>query len=296
MISPRLKRLLDLLEEGSLPWSRFGADREELRSPIAAGILATRPRGAGEVLKVVNRDAFREWILSRFPAAFGGAGGESPRVENLAMNRDTKRGTRGLGHFSVLARAHVVRAELPAPSRDLMHSLVEATQAWGGAALLVRAPEAPGIAGEPRLPEGVTVMTLEGPENFRSTAAFLAEADVFLLCGMGGRMPGAFLEWLAAQPTIQIVHFGDYDPVGLQEFQRLVDRMPGRVRLHVPDRIEDRFRRFSNRRLMEKGQNRAVLASLRRGVSVEMDQVLDLMAIHGPMEQEAVLLWGEEAP
>jgi hypothetical protein len=103
-------------------------------------------------------------------------------------------------------------------------------------------------------------------------------------------MREAFIHWLADQDAIQVVHFGDYDPVGLQEYTRLLARLPGRVTLHLPPGLDDCFRRFSNRALLEAGNNRAVLAGLPRGLNPAMDRVLELIAIHGPLEQEALLI------
>jgi len=280
---PNLPALLsELALAGHLPASRFspGALRE-IRTALDARLLEKRRQGAGERLVILDPEGFRTWLLSRFPA-LGGDAAASPRAANIAQARDSKRGSRGLSHFPVLARAH---GDLPA-----LADLARATRAWGGAALLLEVTPDETVLGGPALPPGIRVMTLENPETFYRSQTLQDHADVFLLCGTGGRLREAFIQWLAAQETLAILHFGDFDPVGLQEFARLQARMPGRVSLHLPDDLEARFKRFSNRALLEAPANRAILAALPRGLSPAMDRVLELIAIHGPLEQEAFLI------
>jgi hypothetical protein len=290
-MNPRLKLFLELLDATNLPASRFRGALQALKTPFAAGILVRRAKGAGEVIEVGNKVAFRKWIAHAYPGAFGGMTASSPRAANLMMARDTKKGRQGLGHFTVLARAHRLRPDLDENSADGLASLVEATWRWGGVSILLDLPGGKGgsVSG-PRLPKGIRVMTMEGPENFRHSEWIDGEADVFLLAGTGGRLRDAFIDWLVDQESIQVTHFGDYDPVGLQEFSKLAARMPGRVSLFVPGDLAERFKLFSNRSLMEAANNRAVSTSLKRGLDPGLDQVLDLMAEYGPMEQESLLV------
>jgi hypothetical protein len=279
------KLLIELLAAGRLPASRFSAGaRLDLRTPLAAGLLEKRRQGAGEVFAVTSPDGFRDWLGARYPGIFGAAAAASPRAGNIALNRDSKRGRQGLDHFPVLARAHAPQAH-----PDLA-ALAATTTRWGAAALLLETDPLESRVGGPALPPGIRVMTLENPETFYHSGRLQAEADLFLLAGTGGRMREAFIHWLADQDAIQVVHFGDYDPVGLQEYTRLLARLPGRVTLHLPPGLDDCFRRFSNRALLEAGNNRAVLAGLPRGLNPAMDRVLELIAIHGPLEQEALLI------
>ncbi len=278
-----MKRLLDLAEAGRLPASLVSATTlRDLQTPFDAGILVRRRRGGGEVLEVQDPDAFRAWLLSRFPGIFQGAQASSPRASNIAQRRDSKGGARGLDTFPVLARAH--RA-VPGPDQGDLALIHQATARWGAVALLL------GASGEgPQLPVGLRVMTVENPECFYQSQYLGDAADLFLLCGTGGRMREAFLHWLAQQPGTQVLHFGDYDPVGLQEYTRLLARMPGRVALYLPDNLEACFQRFSNRRILDATPNQAVASHLPKGLNPDLDRVLDLIARYGPLEQEALLI------
>jgi len=278
-IQPKL--LIELAQAGRLPASRLspGALRE-LQTPLDAGLLARRRHGGGEVYAVISPDGFRSWLDARFPGLFGQFGAESPRAANLAATRDSKRGRRGLDRVPVLARAHG-----PCPA---LATIVEATALWGGVVLILELGPDGGFDRGPALPPGLRAMTVENPEIFHHSEDLRTCADLFLLCGTGGRLPEAFIQWLGAQDDLQVVHFGDFDPVGLQDYTRLLARMPGRVDLHLPGELEGLFRRFSNRGLLDKDNNRAILAGLERGVSPAMDRVLELILTHGPLEQEAI--------
>jgi len=290
-ISTRL--CLDLLRGGALPLSRCspGALRE-LRTPLAAGLLREDRRGAGKVLQVLDPEGFRAWLVARFPAILGAAAGAGPRSSNLALNRNTKQGVQGLDACFVHARAHRVPETLAGPDREAMASLVDCTARWGGATLLLDLPAGGAPATGRRLPEGMTVMTLENRETFHHSEALQAHADIFLLAETGGRMRKAYVQWLAAQPGLRIRHFGDFDPVGLQEFVRMRAAMPGRVELYLPEDLEDRIQVFHNRGLLDSEASRSVLAGLARGLDPALDRVLELVAIHGPLEQEAFLIQG----
>jgi len=289
-MTPRSKLFLELLETGCLPASRLQGSRAALRTPFDTGILVKHPKGAGEVVEVAKPSAFRDWLGHTFPGALGGMEASSPRASNIAMNRNSKRGRRGLDYYVVSARAHRVNPLLTGDEAIAMANLVETTRRWGAASLFLGIPGMERSAPDPLLPMGIRVMTMEAPECFDRSERIRNEADVFLLSGTGGRLREALIDWLARQESIQVIHFGDYDPVGLQEFSRLAAKLPGRASLFVPEDVEDRFRKFSNRGLMEKGNNRAVLGSLKGGLHPSSDRILDLISIYGPLEQEALLI------
>lgn len=286
----RLKLLLDLLETGSLPVSRLRSSLEGLRTPLHAGLLQRIGRGSGEVVTVANEGAYREWLRTKFPGAFGDLEADASRAANLAMGRDSKRGLQGLEHFAVAIRAHAVPQGLAPDDHAAMTCIVEATRRFGAAGLHLRIPEAGRSQPDPTLPKRLRMMTIENPTNFLHTGQMSEESDVFLLGGTGGRLREALVSWIAAQEPREVIHFGDYDPVGLQEFERLANRMPGKVRFHLHDDLENLFQTFSNRGILDLESNRVILASLHRGLHPSADLVLDLLLRYGPLEQEAVLV------
>lgn len=287
---PKLKLFLDLLDKGSLPASRLRAAAADLRTPMDAEILQHRGRGAGEVIAVVNPEAFKGWIKARYPGAFEDFTADAPRAANLAMNRNTKRGKQGLDYFSVSARVHGVPEWLALDDIAALKCIMEATHRFGGACLFLGVPGMGRTRPDPALPKGLRLMTVEGPTNFDHSVDFADQADAFLMCGTGGRMRDAFIDWLASQEPAEVLHFGDYDPVGLQEFEKLARRIPGKVRFHLAEDLEQQFHRWSNRELLDLDGNRKILASLSRGLHPSADVVLDLVHRYGPLEQEGALL------
>jgi|GEM_PF-2323224 len=287
---PRLNLFLDLLESGSLPLSRLRAALGDLRTPMDAGLIRRKGRGAGEVVAVLNPEGFRGWIQSRHPGAFGDYRSDTARGNNLAMSRDSKRGVQGLDYFPISVRAHGMPSGLAPEDQVAMASIIDATRRYGAVQLHLGVPGMATGRLDPTLPKGLRLMTVENPTNFDSSSLLSTEADVFLFCGSGGRMREAFIEWVAAQAPIEVVHFGDYDPVGLQEFGRLTKRFPEKARFHLLPGLEDLFQTLSNRSLMDLNNNRAILASLEKGLHPTADQVLDLILRYGPLEQEAMLV------
>ena len=91
--------------------------------------------------------------------------------------------------------------------------------------------------------------------------------------------------------AFQLWHLPDYDPVGLDEFERVRARLGSRARLHLPTQLPDLFRRFSKRELLANPTAQALLARLRTTDSGEVRQVVELISEHNAgLEQEALLL------
>lgn len=76
--------------------------------------------------------------------------------------------------------------------------------------------------------------------------------DVDLAIFASGRMSGRLLDWLAssAMQNCPIVHWGDYDPVGVAEYVRLVTRCGDRVQSFVPDDLPALIRCHGKRKLI----------------------------------------------
>ena len=108
-----------------------------------------------------------------------------------------------------------------------------------------------------------------------------------------GRVSNRLLDWLAGMtsPEFTLLHLPDYDPVGLNEFERLRGRLGERVSLHLPADLNQRFARHANRNLLDKPNSRTILANLRRTSSTDILQVLALIHQHNAgLEQEALFV------
>jgi hypothetical protein len=116
------------------------------------------------------------------------------------------------------------------------------------------------------------------------------ETDAELALYAQGRLSGRILEWLAspAMSEARLLHCGDYDPVGMDEYLRLKAACPNRSNLFLPPDLEDLFTRYGKRELL--GSNAAVLARLRKVEDKEVRRVVQLMDRYGVgLEQEVLL-------
>jgi len=108
----------------------------------------------------------------------------------------------------------------------------------------------------------------------------------------GGRLSGRILNWLGSQSMAraQIIHCGDYDPVGLDEYLRLKGACPERAELFLPANLEVLLSRYGKRELLQ-GSNGAVLARLRKTEDHEVRRLVRLLDRYGVgLEQEILLL------
>ena len=107
-----------------------------------------------------------------------------------------------------------------------------------------------------------------------------------------GRVSRRLLEWLSSQQTpFSLLHLPDYDPVGLNEFQRLRKFLGEKAQLHIPADLSQQFSRYSNSAILAKPRSRVLLANLRNSAVPEVRRVLDFIQRHNAgLEQEALLL------
>jgi hypothetical protein len=105
-----------------------------------------------------------------------------------------------------------------------------------------------------------------------------------------GRVDQRVLDWIGAMPACRVLHAGDYDPVGLDEYLRTRQALPaGRASLFIPDNLEQLLIRYGTTDLLTKSV--AVLERVRREAPPEVREVLALMdRHHRALEQEALLI------
>lgn len=275
--------LLRLLSEGSVPDSSLsGRSRSRLAGLLESGVLRRERSGAGFRVVVGSIEHLRRWIRDRYPTGLliDGAAGQG-RAGAVAALRDSRRASvpsscpvllRGFGN-AVL------------DSEEGRFPVAELTDAYGVAALVVGADC--GWRWEGRL------AVVENSELFLSFEELGRPEGLAVYAA--GRMHSALLGWLASPQMSDAVpvHFGDYDPVGLDEYLRLREACPGRVELYLPEDLERLFARYSKPGLLRGTE--AVLRRLRGCGLPEVRRVVGLMDRHGAgLEQEALLLGGPQ--
>ena len=267
-----------LLELGNLPSSRLAeSDRTRLQSLFDAGVLEMEKSGAGKKVMVKNQEALGAFVMKNYPSGLEGRQEVlTPRSRAVAELRDSKR-AREIGPLMVLLRGFgncVLRAG------EEVLPIANWTKLAGVAALRLdnRQWQYSGV-----------LAIVENFEVFWNFEKLNTEAQLALYAQ--GRLNGRILDWLSSPAMAQtrMMHCGDYDPVGLDEYLRIKAACPGRVELYLPSNLEDLLSRYGKEELL--ASSAAVLARLRKIEDHEVRRVVTLMDQYGVgLEQEVLLL------
>lgn len=272
-----LAQLERLIEHGAMPKSACSSSLLKFVRPLLdAAVLVEERSGAGRCLTVRDAAALRNFRQHNFPNTPVSVG-ESTRASGVARFRDSK----------------TFASDTPE---------IVTVRMWREGALLLN--DQPTGAAAATAQHGIFSFLLNhGPGySLRGPCALVENPAVFtgferlglpveLVIYGQGRISNRLLEWLAGitSPEFTLLHLPDYDPVGLSEFERLRGRLGGRIRLHLPADLHQRFARYANRSLLDKPNSRAILANLRRTSSGDIRQVLALIDHHNAaLEQEAL--------
>lgn len=273
------KKLALLLEQGYLPDSRLGSrDRLRLQSLYDAEVLLTERSGAGKRCVLRDKIAFEAFIAKKYPSGLQGIDEEPPsRSKAIAELRDSKKNKqtqpvalllRGFNDSSL----HFENQVLP---------IADWSEMAGVAALRLDEKTSWGFSGR--------VALVENLEVFWNFEQLKIEADVAIYAQ--GRLNNRVLAWLSS-PAMQqsrIIHCGDYDPVGLDEFVRLKAACPGRAAMYVPQNLEALLSTYGKKELIN--DSAAILERLRKNEDPQVNFVVALMDRWGVgLEQEVLLL------
>jgi hypothetical protein len=282
MLSPvdsLAKHLGTLLDKSSLPTSTLSkADRKRLQSLFDAGVLDEEKSGAGRRLVVKNQPALQAFALKMYPSGLAGSKGDLPaKSKAVADLRDSKK-TIGNNPVTLLVRGfhgctfQKDESQLP---------VAEWTRSAGVAALCLDSLEGwecKGVLG--------FVENLETFWHIEKIAPFI---DLAIYAE--GRIGANILQWLNSPGMMgfRVVHFPDYDPVGMDEYLRIRGACPERAELFRPADLEKLFTSYGKAQLLSDSS--AVLARLRKSADSDVRYVVELMDRLGVgLEQEALLI------
>lgn len=270
-----LAGIILMLQSGdSVPYSRMSASvRKQAQTLFDTGALAEERRGAGRVITIRNEAALNRFIAAAYPGGLVATDieGEGMRTRGVRLHRDSKK-TGGMDMEVV-----VFRAALPAPP------FLTGRYPGLGVGSLILSDDAGASFARRR------VATVENHEQFAMHNWEKDGFDVVILTS--GRASNRLLDWLAGDSMggAQYTHFGDYDPVGLDEFARMYARLGERVKLFIPSDIESLFAAYKKPKLME-GSGKLIyrLYALRHP---DIDRIIRLMQEHGGgLEQESLMI------
>lgn len=279
--SPTVLRLL--LERGDVPASAVGrGNLAALRSLFEAGILERARVGAGRIIRVRQRAAVEALARGLYPLGLepvAPTDATTPRAHAIATTRNAKRSWRAAAEPVLLRAFHPVALRGP-EGRSL--DVFGLTTLAGVAALTLTETPAWVLAGR--------LAVVENLELFYGVERVIPDVDLALYAG--GRLSGRVLAWLGgeAMHAAQVLHVGDFDPVGMSEFLRLKAACGPRATLHVPANLAILIRRYGKPTLLG-GRNSAVLRTLRASGDPAVAAVVALMDETGcGLEQEALLI------
>jgi hypothetical protein len=272
-----LANMMNLLAAGGLPKTTCGDSLLRTLQPLLdAGVVVEQRSGSGRRLVVRDNTALRQFVGHFFPDT--PINGEMSRTAGVARFRDSKTFTsntpeilsvRAWSEQALLKDGKPIGAALASSEHGVFSFLLSDRYAMRGGCAVV-----------------------ENPAVFTQFERLGLPTDL-VIWSHRGRISRNLIDWLEANatPDFSLVHLPDYDPVGMDEFTRLRSRLGARVQLHFPEDLPERFSRFSNRGILEKPNNQALLASLRRTKLPEVRRVVALIDSNNAcLEQEALLL------
>lgn len=272
--------LHELITHGQVASSRLsGKLRSKCQPLIDGSILKEEKSGAGRSVRVANADSLIAFAHKIYPSGLFGENSleKSRRGQSLEQYRDTK-SISGLG-FELFVYRHLA-GNLSVGDAEL--SSLNAPHGLGSAVLHDdrKTYPWPEFSGH--------IATVENPTVLLGFPWKDHNVDLAILTS--GRMSNRMISWLAcdAMARSTITHFGDYDPVGLSEFDRLYATLGNRVNLYIPDNLELLFRRYGSPSLQAKSAN--LLHQLSKSKHPDILLVLELSRKYGGLEQEALLL------
>lgn len=262
--------------------------KKDLVKLFDLGALREERRGGGWVVVVANQESLKRFVDRQFPSGLFGENDTSAGRRTQSLNRfgDTK-SMPGLDFEFVLLRAFGdAQVTTKISSRTIKVDAPEITRQTGCVALTLQdtgdTTDLPFLRGN--------VATVEGPELFYRFDWATVGVSIAILTY--GRMSERMLNWVAS-PMIDgdLTHFGDYDPVGLDEYRRLKERAP-RATFYIPANLENYFKenKFLKPALMDK--NSALLCRLAEMQDADILTVMDLMRRYGGGVEQEVLLLG----
>jgi hypothetical protein len=254
--------------------------RKQVRTLFDVGAIERTRSGGGARLVCRNLDAVRAWIATHYPSGLEGTQDPElpPRARAIANYADAKRAD-AADRSAILVRAFDV-AKLHAG--DDVLDAAELTGRFGMCALA--RPDGRRWRFTGRL------AVIENMEVFLHAERVIPELDA-AVWAVGGVASERVLAWLGelAGSGTEVVHAGDFDPVGLSHFLKVREACQGSATFFCPPDLEARVRRWGKARLL--ADSAPLFDRLRRERDQTIVRVIDILErVTKGLEHEALLL------
>jgi len=264
-----LRRLRDAGPDG-VPTSAIARRCAPLVKQLETCGAMEKRLGKGRGFRLHLRDlaAFARLVESQYPAGLDVADEDLiDRASAVALLGDAKAVRQG-SHQGVFVRSAKRDVVIERVDTGVQLPIGELTVTGGGAAIVLAAGIEWRFAG--------VVAVIENAETFWRHEHVLPDVDLAVFAQ--GRMSERKLAWLASTPMggCRFIHWGDYDPVGVAEYLRLVVACPGRVEMHVPANVEELLCKFGKSTLI-----------------TEQTEILDCLrdCVNNPIVRQFVMLF-----
>lgn len=277
-----------ILQDGYVPYSSALPHLRKLQSLIDAGVITVSKHGAGRRVYLAHQEHFERYISKQYPAGLKGADTDIapdvyPKAFAVATLRDSKRAIRQ-SQFPVLLRS-IVPGSIMKNAAGHTLNIYEQTAIFGAAVVVIDADTTWEYHGD--------IATVENMEMFFNfeRSEIVNSVGTAMYSGAGGRISQVVIDWISSpyMSNSSILHCGDYDPVGLDEYLRIRQVIPSRSSLFIPQNIEKIFAKFGKKDTLFDNKN--LLQKLRICDEKYVKIIVDLMDKYGcGLEQESLLI------
>lgn len=199
----------------ALPASQFTVAQRTVLDQFVrqTGAVRCQRQGRGDVYQVANQELFHTHLLALFPG-LGSEESDIPmRARHIAHARDSKAGAHQHENYYLLLKAIGNDVRWTEASRGVELPLTQTTRDFGVASLQIDSSDA--------WRSDNPLWLVENQALFDRTD-WLPSGTAATLAYYGGQINTILLNWLSRRPRAgRVVHFPDYDGVGLGNFARL---------------------------------------------------------------------------
>ena len=295
-ISKTARLFAELLANESIAASSIDKGSPETKAlfvtPISTQMLQKQRSGNGNRYRLLHKESLSKFIDSAFPSGLlkPTDSDVSDRTYGVITRGDSKTVAK-LGFDLIMVRGNAElsinheRYKLNNSNAAFLSLKISATQT-----ISIENPNA-------------RIVTVENPTVFAELNK-ISKLNWDIAIYTAGKISNLLLAQLAHWHTAEhaLIHFGDYDYVGLLEYARILRRCP-KATLHWPTRLDSKFvKRYGKAELHEQqiAQHLSLLAAL--GTLPESLQKQQLLAVHEllqttakGLEQESFLIEQRES-
>lgn len=264
---------------GSVPFTSVSKKNlERLEGLLETGVLEMVHVGSGKIIKVKSEAYFQKHIAKMYPQGLDAAvTGTKDRVSSTAVHRDSKKGSNKVGSEGVIFRVFSDKSNLVAINGKYLPAMAWCNLA-GCSAVRIEEGDRLSVSG--------SSATVENAEVFWRFEELGVEVDIIFWTA--GKVSNRFLDCLNIVNSSLLTHFGDYDPVGVDDYLRIKEAV-GSVLLYIPENIQFLFEKYGQKGLLEK--NYKIYERLRGVDDLQARKIVDLMSRYNcGVEHEALII------